>query len=63
MKKSPTVPKLNYLWDFGDGSTATTATPSHTYANPGIYKVTLTVTDNTTQTGTTSRTLLGLPLR
>lgn len=35
-----------YQWDFGDGSTATTANPSHTYVTPGTYYVTLTVTDN-----------------
>lgn len=30
------------LWDFGDGSTSTMYSPSHTYA-PGTYSVTLTV--------------------
>ncbi len=34
-----------YLWDFGDGNTANTATPSHTYADAGTYDVTLTVTN------------------
>jgi PKD repeat protein len=35
-----------YEWDFGDGATATGATPpAHTYA-PGRYDVTLTVTDD-----------------
>lgn len=34
----------SYLWDFGDGTTATTAQPTHTYAQNGIYTVTLTVT-------------------
>lgn len=32
----------SYTWDFGDGTTSTTAVfPSHTYAAPGAYKVTL----------------------
>ncbi len=32
-------------WDFGDSTTATGATVSHTYAAPGIYDVVLTVID------------------
>ena len=36
-----------YEWDFGDGSdTVQTVDATHTYAKPGNYKVTLTVTDN-----------------
>ncbi|MBN1248877.1 MAG: S8 family serine peptidase [Anaerolineae bacterium] len=35
-----------YAWDFGDGTTATGPTPSHTYAASGEYNVALTVTDN-----------------
>lgn len=36
----------SYAWDFGDGGTATTAKPSHTYAAAGTFSVQLTVTDN-----------------
>jgi hypothetical protein len=31
----------SYAWNFGDGGTATTASPSHTYAASGNYSVTL----------------------
>jgi PKD repeat protein len=34
-----------YLWDFGDGTTSTSANPTHVYAEAGGYLVTLTVTD------------------
>ncbi len=34
-----------YDWSFGDGTTAGEPTASHTYARPGSYRVTLTVTD------------------
>ncbi|MGC9308297.1 MAG: right-handed parallel beta-helix repeat-containing protein, partial [Thermoplasmatota archaeon] len=33
-------------WEFGDGDTATTANPTHTYASEGVYTVNLTVTDD-----------------
>jgi len=34
------------VWDFGDGEKKTgTLTPSHVFASPGVYTVTLTVTD------------------
>ena len=33
-------------WDFGDGTTGTGTTVSHTYANEGTYDVTLSVLDN-----------------
>jgi len=32
----------SYSWDFGDGSTATEVSPSHTYINSGSYTVKLT---------------------
>ena len=36
----------SWLWTFGDGSTSIVQNPSHTYANSGIYTVTLTVTNS-----------------
>ncbi|MEC4049718.1 T9SS type B sorting domain-containing protein [Flavobacterium sp. SUN046] len=32
----------NVVWDFGDGTTSTQINPSHIYANPGWYDVTVT---------------------
>ncbi|HYU90690.1 MAG TPA: PKD domain-containing protein [Gemmatimonadales bacterium] len=37
---------LTYAWSFGDGGTGSGATPSHTYADNGMFVVTLTVTDS-----------------
>ena len=34
-----------YNWDFGDGSTSTLQSPTHTYSTTGIFKVTLTIKD------------------
>ncbi len=37
-------PELDYLWDFGDGTTDTAANPTHIYFHPGIFTVKLFVT-------------------
>jgi PKD repeat protein len=44
-----------YAWTFGDGSTGSGATVSHTYAAAGNYPVTLTVTDAAGSTAISSR--------
>lgn len=36
----------DYLWDFGDGATSTTARPTHIFEEPGEYRVTLEVSDS-----------------
>jgi PKD repeat protein len=37
---------VSYEWNFGDGSTGSGASPTHTYTTAGTYAVTLVVTDN-----------------
>lgn len=36
---------LNYIWDWGDGTTSTGQYPMHTYSDTGIYEICLTVFD------------------
>jgi PKD repeat protein len=36
----------NLMWDFGDGSTSTSANPTHTYAKDSAYTVTLMAVNN-----------------
>ncbi|CAN5806255.1 hypothetical protein BH10CHL1_BH10CHL1_31440 [soil metagenome] len=37
---------ISYTWNFGDGNSGVGKTPSHTYANTGIYTATVTATNN-----------------
>jgi hypothetical protein len=48
---------FTYLWNFGDGTTASGANPSLAYAALGTFHVTLTVTDKDGGTGTTATTV------
>lgn len=41
----------NWVWDFGDGNSDTVANPTYTYSNPGVYTVSLLVTDSNGCTG------------
>ncbi|MBW3563307.1 MAG: PQQ-dependent sugar dehydrogenase [Acidobacteria bacterium] len=43
--RDPEGDELRFLWDFGDGTQSNAMNPTHTYASPGRYFVTLTVTD------------------
>ena len=44
-----------YSWSFGDGTTAAgSLNPAHTYANPGSYTASVTVTDANKLTSTSS---------
>jgi len=36
---------VSYFWEFGDGATSNQANPSHEYNSPGVYYVTLIITD------------------
>jgi gliding motility-associated-like protein len=54
-----------FFWDFGDGSTSTATSPTHLYATPGSYTVTLIAVDNATcnlrDTTTQTITVSGSP--
>jgi PKD repeat protein len=58
-----TAAGFTYAWDFGDGTTASAASPSHTYAAVGTYTVSLTTTDASggSSTATTTATVGAAP--
>ena len=47
----------SWLWNFGDGTTSSLQSPSHTYSVNGVFTVTLTVTN---AAGTSTKTLSNL---
>lgn len=55
----PAMQALRYLWDFGDGASAATATARHAFASPGVHTVTLTVLD---ANGQESRAQVRIPV-
>jgi glucose/arabinose dehydrogenase len=51
---------VSWLWTFGDGTSSTQRNPSHQYAAPGRYTLTLAVTDSAGHTDYTSATVEAL---
>ncbi|KHF24801.1 PKD domain-containing protein [Solemya velum gill symbiont] len=47
---------VSYAWSFGDGTSSSDANPTHTYATPALYNVSLTVTDDDGATDTDNTT-------
>jgi gliding motility-associated-like protein len=45
LNSSPGFAVDSLLWDFGDGKTSTEANPTHSYSIPGLYTVSLKVTE------------------
>jgi gliding motility-associated-like protein len=58
---STSADAVNYLWDFGDGTTSTQQNPTHTYTTYGGFNVTLVVTNDLGCTDTLVRGQQGLP--
>jgi len=54
--RDPDGSVVSYLWNFGDGATASGVTAVHAYAAAGSYTVRLTVTDNDGLTNSASTT-------
>lgn len=47
-----------YEWTYGDGSKSSSASPTHTFDQPGTYKVTLQVTDDKNNVDTFDQTIV-----
>ena len=59
--KDPDGDSLTYAWEFGDGGTETSATPTHVYTTTGTFAPKLTVSDGKhTVTASTSVTIKSL---
>jgi hypothetical protein len=48
---------VSYSWNFGDATSSSSESPSHTYTDSGMYTVTLTVEDSAGLTANTSQTV------
>jgi PKD repeat protein len=52
---------LSHIWDFGDGSSATTANPTHNYTSAGSYNVTEKVITQAGCVDAVTKTYTGIP--
>jgi PKD repeat protein len=52
---------MRYQWDFGDGSTASGRTASHSYRKPGTYEVTFTARNEAGRASHSTRIVVGQP--
>jgi hypothetical protein len=48
----------SYSWNFGDGTTSSSAVVSHTYSSAGTFMATLTVADNEGATGSATKSIV-----
>lgn len=46
LSTAPNTTITAWLWNFGDGQSATAQNPLHTYSAPGVYSVSLTISDD-----------------
>jgi PKD repeat protein len=58
---APSTEPFTYLWDFGDGNTATTRNTSHVYQNGGNYTVTMTIRNNAGIAAVATKSILVKP--
>lgn len=56
-----TGPITGRVWTFGDGTTSTQQNPTHTYATPGVFTVSLTVTNGSVSSTASRNVVLTSP--
>ncbi len=58
-RSGPDRDRLAFCWAFGDGGSARGPAPSHVFARPGVYPVTLVVDDGARRASTTQHVSVG----